>query len=96
MSNDSKNGIHFALRCTVLEKGSCVKVDLNLFLSVQDVSMPYLETLTIPFLDATTNLYKRLCLLVRPSVRPSVPCYFRTTKIAVFEVFEVIEVTMFA
>ena len=33
------------------------------------------------FFDATTHLQKRPC----PSVRQSVPCYFRTTKIAVFE-----------
>ena len=33
------------------------------------------------FLDATTHLYQRSC----PSVRPYVPCYFRTTNMAIFE-----------
>ena len=34
-----------------------------------------------PFLDATTHLYKRSS----PSVRPYVPCYFRTTNVAISE-----------
>ena len=37
------------------------------------------------FLDATTHLYKRSCPSVGPSVGPSVPCYFRTTNMAVSE-----------
>ena len=45
------------------------------------------------FLDATTHLYKRSCPCVRRSVGPwahgsmgpYVPCYFRTTNMAVFE-----------
>ena len=41
------------------------------------------------FLDATTHLYKRLCPSVGPSVGrsvcPSVPRYFQTLKIEVFE-----------
>ena len=37
------------------------------------------------FLDATTHLYKWSCPSVRPSVRPYVPCYFRTTNMTVLE-----------
>ena len=41
------------------------------------------------FLDATTHLYKRSCPSVYPSVPlsvgPSVPCYFKTANMAVFE-----------
>ena len=37
------------------------------------------------FLDATMHLYKRSCRSVRPSVRPSVPHYFQTLKIKIFE-----------
>ena len=45
------------------------------FLSSFSSSSPFLF-----FLDATTHLYKRSCPSVGPSVGPSVPCYFRTTK----------------
>ena len=38
-----------------------------------------------PFLDATTHLYKRSCLSVRPSVGPSVPRYFQMTNMAIPE-----------
>ena len=34
------------------------------------------------FLDATTHLYKRSC---PSSVGPSVPCYFQTTNMTIFE-----------
>ena len=37
------------------------------------------------FLDATTHLYKRSCPSVRRSVGRSVPSYFRTPNMAVFE-----------
>ena len=42
-----------------------------------------------PFIDATKHLHKRscpsVCQYVRPTVRPSVPCYFRKTNTAIFE-----------
>ena len=36
-----------------------------------------------PFLDAPSHLYMRLCPSVRPSVRRSVPCYFRRWKVRI-------------
>ena len=35
------------------------------------------DKIYISFLDAPSHLYKRVCLSVGPSVRPSVSCYFR-------------------
>ena len=49
------------------------------------INEPTNEQPSSHFLDATTHLYKRSCPSVGPSVRRSVPCYFRKTKIVDFE-----------
>ena len=63
----------------------------NANLSIKDICITpqnKFSPMSPPFLDATTHLYERSCPSVGPSVRWSVPCYFRTKKNAVFEVGE--------
>ena len=42
-------------------------------------------SIVFAFLDATIHHVKKLCPSDRPSVRPNVPCCFRTTIMDVFE-----------
>ena len=62
---------------------------MSILLTVIVNKMMIVVVVVLVFLDATTHLYKRLCPSAgpyfRPSVGPSVPRYFRTTNMAVFE-----------
>ena len=57
----------------------------KMFFSVENMTSFEKNGQKTSFLDATTHIYKRSCPSVRRSVRPSVPCYFRMTKIEDFD-----------
>ena len=63
-----------------LEKSQSANVNRNMLRCVNGTKLA--KHLLVPFLDATTQLFKGSCPSVYPSVGPSVPRYFRMTNMA--------------